>query len=281
MYPMKNRTLGEPNDIAGNGPRIGPLLISEVMYNPAVAAGEDPNNFEYVEIYNPTGAAVDLTHWKLGGGVDFAFTAATTIGAHQALLVLPFDPVDLTKLNNFKNKYGIGSTVNMVGGLTGHLDDGGETVQLLHPDAPQGIPPTYPGLLEDEVRYDDASPWPLEADGGGYSLQRWSALAWGDAAASWFAAAPTPGVAHVSAITGREIFYNNSRYDGHDALRSGDPAANLYDDSAIATDKDGPFARPHGHFCQLHQLQPGHKRDHDRHPRPGEPQRFKRHRLSV
>ena len=54
LYPLKNRTLGEPNDIAGNGPRIGPLLISEVMYRPNVAAGQNPDDYEYVEIFNPT-----------------------------------------------------------------------------------------------------------------------------------------------------------------------------------------------------------------------------------
>ena len=66
---MKNRTLGEPNDIAGNGPRIGPLLISEVMYRPSVAAGQNPDDYEYIEIFNPTDAAVTLDNWRLSNGV--------------------------------------------------------------------------------------------------------------------------------------------------------------------------------------------------------------------
>jgi rhamnogalacturonan endolyase len=40
-----------------------------------------------------------------------------------------------------------------------------------------------------------------------------------------------------SSIAGRNIFYNNSRYDGHTGFISGDPAINIYDDNAIATDK--------------------------------------------
>jgi O-glycosyl hydrolase len=40
-----------------------------------------------------------------------------------------------------------------------------------------------------------------------------------------------------SSIAGRNIFYNNSRYDGHIGYISGDPAINVYDDVAIATDK--------------------------------------------
>ena len=41
----------------------------------------------------------------------------------------------------------------------------------------------------------------------------------------------------VAAIAGRKIFYNNSKFDAHTGYLSGDPAANLYDDSAVATDK--------------------------------------------
>jgi rhamnogalacturonan endolyase len=218
LYPMQNRTLGQANDAGGNSPRIGPLVISEVMYHPSVGEDENADNFEYIEIYNPTDAAVDLLNWKIASGVDFTFASSTTIGAHQALLILPFDPSDPLKdilLANFKSKYNIGSSVKMVGGFSGHLANEGETVQLLEAD----------GSLEDEVRYDDASPWPTAADGGGSSLQRVAANDWGDDAASWIAADPTPGTAQVSAVTGRHIFYNNSKFDS------------ASDDNAIATDK--------------------------------------------
>ena len=219
LYPMKNRTLGQANDAGGNSPRIGPLIISEVMYHPNVSAGQNPDDYEYIEIYNPTDAAVDLSHWLISQGVDFAFSAGTSIAAHQALLVLPFDPSDPlneSKLTNFKNKYNIGSSIKLVGGFSGQLADEGETVRLLEAD----------GVLEDEVRYDDVSPWPTAADGGGSSLQRISVADWGDDAASWIAAAPTPGTAHVSAVVGRNIFYNNSKFDS------------ASDDNAIAADKE-------------------------------------------
>ncbi len=42
-------------------------------------------------------------------------------------------------------------------------------------------------------------------------------------------------------IAGRFIFYNDSKFDGHEGNLLGDPAANLYDDSAIATDKQALF----------------------------------------
>ena len=40
-----------------------------------------------------------------------------------------------------------------------------------------------------------------------------------------------------STIAGRMVFYNDSKYDAHAGYLRGDPAANLYDDNAIATDK--------------------------------------------
>jgi hypothetical protein len=193
LYPMINRTFGQANDIGGNGPRIGPLLISEVMYNPAVGEGEDANDFEYVEIFNPTSAAVDLSDWQLSGGVDFTFDLGTTIAAKSTLLVLPFNPsnpLNEAKLANFQTKYGIGSLVMLVGGFGGQLANGGETIDLLDAD----------GVLEDEIDYNNVSPWPVEADGGGSSLQRVSLASWGDDAASWIAAAPAPGTAMMIAL---------------------------------------------------------------------------------
>ena len=38
-------------------------------------------------------------------------------------------------------------------------------------------------------------------------------------------------------VVARHIFYNNSKWDGHAGFEAGDPAANEFDDAAIATDK--------------------------------------------
>jgi hypothetical protein len=235
LYPMKNRTFGDANDIGGNGPRIGPLVISEVMYKPSVSGSEVADDLEYVEIFNPTDSAVSLANWQIGSGVTFAFSSTTTLAAHRALVVLPFGPsleANATKLSNFRTKYGIDASVPLVGPYAGHLSDAGATVQLLRPDDPEGTPPTYPALLEDEVTYGIASPWPTAANGGGSSLQRKSADSWGIAASSWVAATPTVGTARVSSVAGRRLFYDNSAYDGLVAGISG------ADDLAIAVNKN-------------------------------------------
>ncbi len=59
LYPMTEPTLDAATGYENAGPRIGPLVISEVHFNSSEPAGED--DLEFVEIYNPTDAAVELT----------------------------------------------------------------------------------------------------------------------------------------------------------------------------------------------------------------------------
>jgi hypothetical protein len=71
-----------------SGPRVGPVIISEFMYQPASG---NPT-LEFVEIFNPGPATENLTNWKLTGGVDYAFRSNSVLPARPVLLVLPFDP---------------------------------------------------------------------------------------------------------------------------------------------------------------------------------------------
>ncbi len=162
LYPMVSRTLGATN----SGPRIGPVVISEVMYN--ASGGND--DLEYIELVNITGAPVDLSNWKIDRGADFAFALGTTIPAGGVLVLIRFDPSDPAneaRLATFRNTYGISPTIPLIGGYGGELngavlDNGGETVRLARPDVPQ--PDQFvPYLLVDEVSYDDVAPWPASA----------------------------------------------------------------------------------------------------------------------
>ena len=235
LYPLAAPTLGQANNTADNGPRVGPLLISELMYNVGPVA--NASDLEFVEIYNPTSTAVDLNRWRLSGGVDFDFStlapADRMLGARQTLVVVSFDPNDPAnagRLTAFRSHYGIGTAVKIVGGYSGKLSDLGETVRLLDYDEPPLEDPSlYPSLLEDEVAYSNT--W--GANGTGQSLHRNGTAYWGHDPASWTAAAATPGTAEAPSprIVARKLFYNRSGYDG------GSPAANAADDGAIAIDK--------------------------------------------
>jgi hypothetical protein len=190
LYPMISRTPKGEN----SGPRVGPVVVSEIMYNPPGIL--EDNVLEYVEIFNPTDAVVELTDWRIRDGIDFDFAAGTTIGPLGVLVIVSFDPdAEPDKLLAFRSFYGLDGSVQIVGGYAGAFSDSGEQVRLLSADeSPPDEPGFIPRLLEDEVRYEDGSPWPQEADGEGFSLTRLGVSLWGNDPASWTAGAPTPGV---------------------------------------------------------------------------------------
>ncbi len=227
LYPMITPTL-DPADGHNAGPRIGPVLISEVHYNDADGGG----NLEFVEIHNPTEHLVELDNWRLRKGIDFDFAEGTVLTPGATLLVLPFDPQDPAeagRLSDFLAHYQLETSVPMVGGYSGNLDNAGDRVQLQRPDAPIAAEENFiPHLLEDEVAYGDVAPWPVTADGQGDSLQRLGLGRWGNDPSSWTAASPSPGTVDlaVATIAARHVFYNNSAFDG------------TGDDDAIAPDKE-------------------------------------------
>ena len=194
IYPMTSTTLGAAN----SGPRVGPIIISELNYNPPDPGnGVLPEDLEYIEIFNPTSQAVVLTEWHIQGGVDFDFAAGTSLPSHETLLILPFDPDDPANSMlkaGFLNHFGLTAEPFMVGGYSRKLNNAGETVQLLRADEPPLEEPSFfPQLLEDEVKYNDKSPWPESPDGTGNTLQRENSGAWGNDPDSWDGEQPTPG----------------------------------------------------------------------------------------
>jgi len=211
LYPMVEPTLYPACE--NSGPRVGPIIISELQYNPAGVPGAD--DLEFVEIYNTTSTIVNLTNWRIRKGIDFDFPTDTLLGPHAALVVVPFELSEAEKLDDFCDHYGIGTdTVQIVGGYRDVLDNGGEKVQLQRPDDPPLDEPGFiPRLLEDEVRYYDDLPWPIDADGTGRSLGRVSSDAWGNDAAGWVDTTPSPGTvlaAGEAQVVGHYVFYNNS-----------------------------------------------------------------------
>jgi hypothetical protein len=191
---MTQLTLGAANST----PRLGPLLISEIMYNPQVPPQVvDGDSLEYLEIYNPTAENVSLDDWRLAGGIDFDFPLGSMIAAQSAMVITPFDPQDPTQaetLAAFLDHYGLDAGAPLIGGYSGKLDNGGERVRLQRPDEPPIDDPTFiPRLLEDEADYDDDAPWPTIADGGGPALTRLFPLGWGGDVLSWGADTPSPG----------------------------------------------------------------------------------------
>ncbi|MCA9247892.1 MAG: lamin tail domain-containing protein, partial [Planctomycetales bacterium] len=194
FVPQQSLSLGSENV----GPRIGPIVISELQYAPADPdgpGGAEPAQLEFIEIYNPTDLDVPLAEWQIQEAVSFAFASTSVLAAGETLLVVPFDPlVDAALAAQFRAHYALSDQVAMVGPYLGALNNAGELVRLSRADDPPlHEPGFFPRLIEDELRYDDEAPWPVEADAGGLSLQRVASRLWGADVASWQAAVPTPG----------------------------------------------------------------------------------------
>jgi hypothetical protein len=174
-------TPGEPNP----GPRVGPVVISEIMYHPD--SGED----EFVELKNITTNTValfDPAHptnvWKLAG-LGYSFPTNVTLASNQFALLVAMDP------ELFRGKYGVPPNVPIFGPYAGLLQDSGERLELQRPDVPDTNGVAF--ITVDDVRYNDKAPWPAAADGSGPSLQRRNNAAYGNDPANWQAAIATPG----------------------------------------------------------------------------------------
>jgi len=96
----------------------------------------DSDDMEFLEVYNPTGQQVDLTEWRIRGGVDMNFDPGTTIPAGGRIVVLSFNPAkpeNDSRVTAFRQTYGIDASVALVGGWDGRLSDNGESVSGVHP----------------------------------------------------------------------------------------------------------------------------------------------------
>ncbi|HMJ65421.1 MAG TPA: lamin tail domain-containing protein, partial [Candidatus Binatia bacterium] len=196
-------TLGAANA----DPKLGPVIISEIMYRPPDVGGEDNSLDEFIELQNSTGGTVNLydpafptNTWRLDKGIDFSFPPGVSMAASTRLLVVNFDPTNTTQLAAFRARYGVSPSVPVYGPYEGKLDNSGERIELQKPDAPDtnGVP--Y--ILVERVDYKDSAPWPAAADGAGASLQRTPAgpgLAsmYANDPAHWLAAVPTAGAGYT------------------------------------------------------------------------------------
>ena len=129
---------------------IAPLaaapVINEIHYN------NDENIVanEFVELFNPDQDDIELSGWRLTGGIEYTFPSPTTL-AGGAYLVVAEDPATILA------QFGANALGPYVGGLSGE----GEEIDLV--DAG--------GTRIDRVDYGVAFPWPTAADGGGSSME--------------------------------------------------------------------------------------------------------------
>ncbi|MBX3732799.1 MAG: CotH kinase family protein [Verrucomicrobiae bacterium] len=191
-------------------PRVGPVVLHEVMYNPApFIPGQNNTRDEYIELRNRTAEEIPLfdpvvptNTWRLRSGVSFDFPEDTVLPAFGHLLVVGFDPASSHgELQEFRSVYSLTPDVVILGPFSGRLNNAGERLRLLKPDPPQTDPGNSPGMVPyvevDRLDYGNSAPWPPEANGTGRSLQRLVDDFHGNDPYNWDAGLPTPGAVNV------------------------------------------------------------------------------------
>jgi hypothetical protein len=152
--PLVSPTFGAAN----SAPRSGPVVISEIMFNPMEA------DSEFVELHNVSPSPVDISGWDIDGIAGFALPSGTVIPAGGFVVL-----VDLAKttVETFRATFNVPAETQIVGHLF-DLSNEGEALCLEKPNPD----PLRPDILIERVRFNDKAPWPTEADGAGPSLER-------------------------------------------------------------------------------------------------------------
>jgi Lamin Tail Domain len=199
-------TLGTNNAL----PRVGPVVISEIMYHPPdLAGGVDNAVDEFIRLKNVAatnvplwcvftnepgyGVAARTNTWRLRNAVDFDFPTNHSLAAGAQLLIVGFDPAtNASQVAAFRLTNAVPTNVAIYGPWSGKLDNSEDTLELKCPDKPDVTSSNFivPYVLVDKVTYHDSAPWPTNADGLGMSLQRRDLAAFGNDPINWKAAMP-------------------------------------------------------------------------------------------
>ncbi|MBN1852381.1 MAG: lamin tail domain-containing protein, partial [Pirellulales bacterium] len=127
---------------------------------------------EWIELYHRGDTPMDLSGWRMEGGVDFEFPDGTVL-APEEYLVLAADAELL--LQQYPG-------IHVLGGLEGRLSNHDDLIRLV-----DGA-----GNPADEVHYYESGRWPTLADGSGASLELRDAFADNSKGETWSASAIAP-----------------------------------------------------------------------------------------
>jgi hypothetical protein len=152
---------------------IGPVVINEIHYNPAVKT--EP--VEFIELYNRSTQTVDLAYWTLDGGIQFYFAPGLSIPA-GGFVVIAEDPAAL------RAKFGVAA----LGPYEGKLGSEGDEIILRDNNA----------AVVDTVRYGLGFPWPLTGDAPSQAIELLNPDLDNSRPGHWRASGPTPGTPNAA-----------------------------------------------------------------------------------
>ena len=162
-------TLGSIN----SRPRVGPVVLSEIMFQPPLLGTNENYDAEFIELANITATNVPLydvafptNTWRLRNAVDFDFPPNASVPGDGRVLVVGFNPAtNATKTADFRTSYGVSNAVPIYGPWSGRLSNEGEAIELKLPDPPQQLDGFVPYVQVEKISYRAQAPWPTGAAG--------------------------------------------------------------------------------------------------------------------
>ncbi len=142
------------------------IVINEIMYNQHVTGDARE---QWIELYNRSANAVDVSDWKFGEGIKFTFPPGTAIPAGGYLVVSNDAPSLQARWPAVATK--------IIGNFSGNISRRGELIEL----------EDVAGNPVDEVNFADGGRWPAAADGDGSSLELRDPRADNNAGEAWAA----------------------------------------------------------------------------------------------
>ena len=121
--------------------------ISFGAIEPNPASGNQDQ--EFVQLLNPNSMAVDISNWRITGGIEHTFVGGTVIPANGRLYLSP--NAAAFRARTVSPKGGEGLFVQA--GYSGHLSNFGETLTLLDASGATNNTTSYPGQPSDAQRY--------------------------------------------------------------------------------------------------------------------------------
>ncbi len=156
---------------------VDPIVITEINFKSAPEADSD----DWIELYNRTAAAVDLTGWQFTDGAGHAYAfAPDTILWPDSYLVLCRDKIKFKAVHPHVK--------NLLGNFAFGLGSEGESVRLLDAE----------NKVIDRVDYTSVAPWPETARGTGYTIELTDVSSDNNRGENWRAVSllGTPGTGH-------------------------------------------------------------------------------------
>ncbi len=131
------------------------LIVTEIMYN-----STESTDVEWIELYNNSGAPLDLTGWWLADDDPVEHThipLSGTMAPAEVKVLAGTEALFTAKYPGVTNLFPVFFQTH---GIEWSLGNGGDSVNIYN----AADEPVF------TMTYDDAAPWPVEADGGGPTL---------------------------------------------------------------------------------------------------------------